>query len=125
VEGPAAAELSRSGPPATPTRPTGSVAVVAAVAARPRLWPAALRQARALVVPGWWRRRPFLPVPDRAWLRFRMTTAYGDPDARIDVDDLLTWLAWTDTMRTGAEASRPRSARLLRPAAPVGGPDRP
>lgn len=85
-------------------------AAVAAIATRPRLWPAALRQARALVVPGWWRRRPFLPVPDRAWLRFRMTTAYGDPGAGIDVEDLLTWLAWTDTTR---------------PAPPVGGPDRP
>jgi hypothetical protein len=120
-------------------------AAVAAVATRPRLWPAALRQARALVVPGWWRRRPFLPVPDRAWLRFRMTTAYGDPGAGIDVEDLLTWLAWTDTTKTCAEGSRPRStrsggfaavghrahgsprlsARLRRPAPPVGGPDRP
>jgi hypothetical protein len=35
-----------------------------------------------------------------------MTTAYGDPDARIDVDDLLTWLAWTDTVRPGPEPRR-------------------
>ena len=28
-----------------------------------------------------------------------MATAYGDPDAPIDVDDLLVWLAWTDTVR--------------------------
>jgi hypothetical protein len=42
-----------------------------------------------------------------------MTTAYGDPGAGIDVEDLLTWLAWTDT------------ARLRRPAPAIGGPDRP
>lgn len=70
-----------------------------AVVARPRLWPAALRQARVLVPSGWWRRAPFLPVPDRAWLRFRLTTAYGDPDAPLGADDLVTWLAWSDTVR--------------------------
>lgn len=86
------------------------MAVLGAVAARPRLWPAALRQARAMVPPGWWRRRPFLPVPDRDWVRFRMTTAYGDAGAGVDVEDLLTWLAWTATTR---------------PAPPVGAPDRP
>lgn len=72
---------------------------MAAVAARPRLWPAALRQARALVPPGWWRRRPFLPVPDRAWLRFRLTTAYGAGDAPIEPEHLLEWLSWSDTVR--------------------------
>lgn len=84
---------------------------MAALAARPRLWPAALRQARALAPTGWWRRRPFLPVPDRDWLRFRMTTAYGDADAPVDVDDLLVWLAWTDTTRPAPTdgASRPQA----------------
>lgn len=82
-----------------PGRRTGTRAAVAAVLARPRLWPAALRQVRALVPPRWWARSPFLPVPSRAWLRFRMTTAYGDGDAPVDVDDLLVWLAWTDTVR--------------------------
>ena len=94
MEGPAAAELTAPG-----RRRTGAGAVAVAIVRRPRLWPAAARQARVLVPPGWWRRRPFLPVPDRAWLRFRMTTAYGDAGAAIDVEDLLTWLAWTDTTR--------------------------
>ena len=66
---------------------------------RPRLWPAALRQARVLVPPGWWRRPPFLPVPDRDWVAFRMTTAYGEPHAPVVVDDLVAWLAWSDTVR--------------------------
>ncbi len=87
--------------------PRGSLAAVGAVLARPRLWRAAGRQARALVAPGWWRRRPFLPVPDRAWLRFRMTTAYGDPDAPVVIDDLLDWLAWSDTVRIPADRPRP------------------
>lgn len=66
---------------------------------RPRLWPAALRQARALAVPGWWRRPPFLPLPDGDWLAFRLTTAYGAPDARLVADDLVTWLEWSATVR--------------------------
>jgi hypothetical protein len=102
VEGPAAAELN---PPAAVTRRgAGTWAAARAVVSRPRLWPAALRQVRALVPARWWCRRPFLPVPDRDWLRFRMTTAYGDPAASVDVGDLLTWLAWTDTTRPAPPA---------------------
>lgn len=78
---------------------TGLGAAVRAVAARPRLWPAAARQVRALVPTRWWARSPYLPVPDRAWLRFRLTTAYGDAAAPIRADDLVTWLEWSDTVR--------------------------
>lgn len=107
MEGRAATELTAR---AGGRRGTGASVAVAAVAVRPRLWPAALRQARALVPSSWWRRRPFLPVPDRDWLRFRMTTAYGDADAPVDVDDLLVWLAWTATTRPApaVEAARPQ-----------------
>lgn len=28
-----------------------------------------------------------------------MTTAYGDPAAPVVVDDLVEWLAWSDTVR--------------------------
>ena len=35
--------------------------------------------------PGWWRRAPFTPRPDRAYLRFRTETAYG-PGARPGPD---------------------------------------
>jgi hypothetical protein len=106
VEGRPAARLSEA-----PRRSRGTRRAAAAVAARPRLWPAALRQARALVPARWWRRRPYLPVPDREWLRFRMTTAYGDPAAAIDVDDLLVWLAWTETARPGPDPhGQPRRA---------------
>ena len=68
---------------------------VAAIARRPRLWPTALSTGRSLVPSGWWRKRPFLPVPDRDWLRFRMVTAYGgDGDRAPDPSDVLTWLEW-------------------------------
>jgi hypothetical protein len=86
--------------------PAGTLGAARAVAARPRLWPAAFRQGRALVPPGWWRRAPFLPVPDRHWIGFRMTTAYGDPAARLVADDVVAWLAWSDTVRS-RDAHRP------------------
>ena len=71
-----------------------AVAVVGAVARRPRLWPVALRQWRRTTPSGWWRRRPFLPVPSRAYLDFRMVTQYGDAMHAMTPDDVLNYLAW-------------------------------
>lgn len=76
---------------------------VAAVAVRPGLWPTAIRQGVRLAPRRWWRRPPFLPLPDRHWLRFRMTTAYGG-DGRggpepADLVDFLRWCrAWSRTV---------------------------
>lgn len=64
------------------------------VAGRPSLWTTAARELRAFAPRGWWRRPPFLPVPDRELLRFRMVTAYGSPEVRLDAEDLVTWLSW-------------------------------
>ena len=68
-----------------------------AVVRRPRLWSAAARQLRVLAPDRWWSRRPFLPLPDRDWMAFRMTTAYGDPAAPLVADDVVTWLRWSKT----------------------------
>jgi hypothetical protein len=69
--------------------------VVAAVAVRPRLWPVAARQTARLARPGWWRRPPFLPVPDRGYARFRLVTQYGGAGDRApEAADVLNYLAW-------------------------------
>jgi len=73
------------------------------VAARPGLWATAARQAARLARPHWWRRAPFLPVPDRDYLRFRFETQYGS--ARPDPHDLVTYLEWCRAM------GNPRPAR--------------
>ncbi|HYD10250.1 MAG TPA: hypothetical protein VEA78_09110 [Acidimicrobiales bacterium] len=73
---------------------------VRAVLARPALWLTALRVWRLHLPDRWWSHRPFLPVPDRAWLRFRLQTQYGDPNARPDPADLVTWLEWSRGWRT-------------------------
>jgi hypothetical protein len=67
---------------------------VAALLVRPRLWATAVRQLGRLATPGWWRRPPFLPMPDAAYLRFRMVTAYGDPHHEPEPEDLVTYLDW-------------------------------
>lgn len=75
--------------------PAGSGRAMAALARRPDLWAVAARSAAGLAGRGWWRRPPFLPVPDRRWLHFRLVTAYGgDGTGPIDAEDLITWLEW-------------------------------
>ena len=70
------------------------IGAVMAVLRHPTLWPTALVELRRFVPDGWWRRRPFLPLPDRAMLRFRLVTHYGDPDHAPDADDIVRWLRW-------------------------------
>lgn len=67
---------------------------VAAVAIRPRLWGTAVGQLRRLARPGWWREAPHLPLPDPAYLRFRLVTAYGAEGREPSVADLVTYLHW-------------------------------
>jgi hypothetical protein len=69
------------------------IAAGAALAREPDLWATALGQARRLARPQWWRRAPFLPVPDPAYVRFRLDTQYG-PAGRPDPEDLVTYLRW-------------------------------
>ncbi|MGQ0539868.1 MAG: hypothetical protein ACT4R6_13045 [Gemmatimonadaceae bacterium] len=45
----------------------------------------------------WYRRPPFLPIPSRAYTRWRMHTAYGDPDAVPPVEDVVRYARWAIT----------------------------
>jgi hypothetical protein len=42
----------------------------------------------------WWARSPFLPLPDRDYLRWRMYTAYADDAAVPPVDDVIRFARW-------------------------------
>ncbi len=64
-----------------------------ALSRRPPLWPTAIAQLFRLASPGWWRHRPFLPLPDPAYLRFRLETAYGD-EREPDPADVVTYVHW-------------------------------
>ena len=68
--------------------------VAVAVLRRPRLWPTAAGATMALAPSGWWRRRPFLPLPDEELMRWRVATAYGSDDATVDPADIVAYLEW-------------------------------
>jgi hypothetical protein len=68
--------------------------IARALVVRPWLWPVALRQVGRLAPPGWWRHRPFLPVPPADYLAFRAVTMYGDVERLPATEDVLTYLAW-------------------------------
>jgi len=72
----------------------GTRAAVRAVVARPRLWTTALRQAVRLARPRWWRRAPFLPLPDPDYVAFRMETQYGARAHPAEPGDLVAYLEW-------------------------------
>lgn len=42
----------------------------------------------------WWRKPPFLPLPDRTYLRWRMYTAYADESAVPPIDDVIRFARW-------------------------------
>ena len=76
-------------------RPGWILAAASALVRRPDLWSTAFRQVRVLARPDWWKRAPFLPIPDREYLRFRLVTAYGgDGTAAPEADDLIAYLHW-------------------------------
>lgn len=66
---------------------------------RPGVIPHLLGAAWAFRARGWYRRPPFLPLPSRAYLRWRMDTAYGDPDAVPTYEELERFLRWGSRMR--------------------------
>ena len=42
----------------------------------------------------WYRRAPFLPLPPREYVRWRMFTAYGDAAAVPPLDDVVRFARW-------------------------------
>ncbi len=42
----------------------------------------------------WYRRAPFLPLPPREYVRWRMFTAYGDENAVPPLEDVVRFARW-------------------------------
>lgn len=82
----------------------GWLRVFFALAVRPRLWWIAVTQAARIARGSWWRRAPFLPLPDADYLRFRLETAYGEVIAPRPAD-FVGYLEWC------AAAPRPGHGR--------------
>jgi hypothetical protein len=88
--------------------------VVGAVAVRPDLWATALGQVFRLSPTGWWRRPPFAPVPDPAYVRFRVATQYGggetlDRTGAPHPHDVIEYLQWCRSL--GVPRTRRASRR--------------
>lgn len=43
---------------------------------------------------GWWRQPPFLPLPPKEYVQWRMHTAYGDHDAVPPPTDVARYARW-------------------------------
>jgi hypothetical protein len=74
------------------------VRLTAALAARALLHPTLaldlLRVVWNFRARGWYRRPPFLPLPPREYVRWRMHTAYGDYDAVPPARDVERYARW-------------------------------
>jgi hypothetical protein len=46
----------------------------------------------------WWATAPFLPLPDRTYLEWRMHTAYGEERSVPPVEDVLRFARWRRTL---------------------------
>jgi hypothetical protein len=60
----------------------------------PRLALDLLRTVWAFRARGWYRRAPFLPLPSREYIRWRMHTAYGDEQAVPPSEDVVRFARW-------------------------------
>ena len=60
----------------------------------PRLALDLLRLAWAFRTREWYRHAPFLPLPPREYVRWRMHTAYGDEGAVPPVEDVVRFARW-------------------------------
>lgn len=60
----------------------------------PRLAIDLIRTAWAFRQREWWRKPPFLPLPDRTYLGWRMYTAYADENAVPPIEDVIRFARW-------------------------------
>ncbi len=72
-----------------------------AIVKRPRLWATAVGTVFAFARAGWWRRAPFLPVPDDELIRWRTATAYGSDGADLVTADVVSYLEWRQRFAQG------------------------
>jgi hypothetical protein len=71
-----------------------ALALTARALISPRLALDLLRLAWSFRRRGWYRHAPYLPLPPREYMRWRMYTAYGDEDAVPPVEDVVRFARW-------------------------------
>ena len=73
--------------------------ILTVVLRRPLLLPGMLRASWVFRARNWYRSPPFLPIPPRDYVRWRMETAYGEADAVPPGDELARFLRWGERLR--------------------------
>jgi hypothetical protein len=85
----------------------GWLRLVATLAARslldPTLAAALLRVSWRFRSRSWYTRFPFIPLPDRTYLRWRMHTAYGAHEAVPSPDDVERYARWVSHSSPGKQ----------------------
>ncbi len=71
------------------------IKVAGLLSVRPGLWATAFRQLFRLAESGWWKRFPFLPIPNQELIEFRSKTQYGSLEVEIEAVDVFAWLVWS------------------------------
>ena len=82
------------------------LAAAGAVLVRPRLWGVGINTWFRMLPSGWWSKPPFMPLPAREFLEFRMVTMYGgDGSSTPDLyaADVVAWLDWCKSWKSGEE----------------------
>jgi len=73
--------------------------ILRAIIRRPTLWPEAMRALVAFTPSSWWKQAPFLPVPRRTYMRWRVQMAYGSTGAAPVATDVISFLEWRRDQR--------------------------
>ncbi len=68
--------------------------LTAATLRHPSLGVDLLRVAWRFRARGWFARFPFLPLPSRRYMRWRMVTAYGSADIVPPAEDIIRYARW-------------------------------
>ena len=71
-----------------------SFRLAARAVVRPQIAIDLLRVAWRFRSRSWYTRFPFLPIPNRTYVRWRMYTAYGDYDAVPPMEDVEKYARW-------------------------------
>lgn len=63
--------------------------------------PAVLQAGWRLRANNWWRRVPFLPLPDQRYWNFRIMTATGSIEGRMSAREIVDAATWSSRQRVG------------------------
>jgi len=65
---------------------------------RPSLWPVTIKQLFKIAKTRWFLSFPFLPIPSKDFIDFRVITYQGDKEDFPNAKVVITWLDWVADM---------------------------